>query len=189
MDINKFWAIMMGMYGSKFSGQYGATDSNGAPIVDPSGAWRVTLNDLTGEQINQGLIKLRDAGEWPPTAPGFRDLCVEKKDGVPDKDICFVELQKYLASPEHRRKVTDLSPFTYHTYVKNLDSYNYRQMPPEEARRAFNAAYKATLFQIETGETICEPKNMIESKTVRPIKNKKTEKVAEKTIGSLRAMF
>ncbi len=38
--------------------------------------WAQILTGITGEQIKTGLANLDS--EWPPTAQGFRDLCVSK---------------------------------------------------------------------------------------------------------------
>jgi len=85
------------------------------------------------------------------------------------------------------------SPILYHTIRRNLDLYNVSRIEEHKAFRAFEIAYKATLFQIECGEELLTPPP---PETLLPNPDKKacapTSKDIEKgseVLGSLLSMF
>lgn len=90
-----------------------------------------------------------------------------------------------------RKDTYNLSSFMYHTVTRNLDLYNYRLLEREYDRvRAFEVAYKATLFQLETGHELAtppEPETLLESKVENkaPVDIKKGSEV----LGGILAMF
>lgn len=127
----------------------------------------------------------RDA--FPPSAVEFVAYCQLDEQGSRDRDLAYTELQNYLRKPENKRKPKDLSPIVYHTYTQNLDAYSFKQMSVDESRRSFNTAFKATLAQIELGQTLCEPRE--QQALPKPVVTQKAKKIGEQTIGNLRAMF
>lgn len=71
-------------------------------------------------------------------------------------EICFVEVQEFVR--QGRRDTHNMTPFVYHMVVKNLDFYNFKKLEKEYDRiRAFEIAYKAALFQLESGEKLITP--------------------------------
>lgn len=104
------------------------------------------------------LNSVRTCGRaWPPTAPEFRELCVfANKAQHPPMEACYVEIQEFIRNG--RRDTQNLNPFLYHVVVKNLDFYNFKKLEKEYDRvKAFEIAYKATLFQLESGQQLITP--------------------------------
>jgi hypothetical protein len=127
----------------------------------------------------------RDRTElWPPS---YIEFVGYSEPPSPDRDLAYTELMKYMSEPEHRRKPGNLSPMVYHTYTQNLDAYTFRQMSIDEARRAFNVAFRATQAQIELGQPLCE--HTEQEALPKPKPTAKSRKIGEKTIETLRAMF
>lgn len=94
---------------------------------------------------------------WPPTAPEFREMCLSSsREKHPPFEICAVEIQNFV---RYGRKDThNMTPFVYHMVAKNLDFYNFKMLEKEYDRnKALEIAYKATLFQLESGEKLIAP--------------------------------
>ena len=69
-QIENLWSLMANMFGHKWVSSYGREP-------DPDRIWSATLYDLSEPQIRAGLRALADSGaEWPPSAPEFRQLCL-----------------------------------------------------------------------------------------------------------------
>lgn len=163
-----------------------------------AGQWTQTLNDVSRSQVAAGLDSVRKSGRaWPPTAPEFREICLMAGvGGVKGVDEARAEMDRYI-----RRQSSDvwsLSPEVYHTIQQNLDFYNYRQMSYEEAARAFNSAYRATLAQIKAGEALVAPppkETLLEEKSAvprRPLtEEEKAEQhqIASESMAKIKAMF
>ena len=65
----RLWLRMVEIYGHKWTSSYGET---------PNESWIRCLADVEPAQIAKGLNALLARGdEWPPTAVGFRNLCIE----------------------------------------------------------------------------------------------------------------
>lgn len=66
-----------------------------------------------------------------------------------------------------------MTPFVYHMVVKNLDFYNYKQFDKEyDRQKALEISYKATLFQLESGEKLMSPpppETLLEKKNTEPV--------------------
>lgn len=66
-----------------------------------------------------------------------------------------------------------MTPFVYHMVTKNLDFYNYKQFDKEyDRQKSLEIAYKATLFQLESGGKLIAPpppETLIEQKKPEPI--------------------
>ena len=61
------WGAMSGMYGSKFTAQFGES-------LNP--VWVSCLKNLNELQVKQGLkLCLKQCPDWPPSAPAFRKMC------------------------------------------------------------------------------------------------------------------
>lgn len=94
---------------------------------------------------------------WPPTAPEFREVCLSgSKEKHPPFEICVVEINNFVRY--NRKDTYNMTPFVYHMVVKNLDFYNFKMLEKEYDRnKALEIAYKATLFQLESGEKLIAP--------------------------------
>lgn len=61
---------MAGIYGHRWTSSYGESDEDGT--------WAVGLSGLTGRDLARGLNDcMKREGEWPPTLPQFRRMCME----------------------------------------------------------------------------------------------------------------
>lgn len=103
---------------------------------------------------------------------------------------CLSELLEFVR--DNRKDTYNLSAFMYHTITRNLDLFRFRQMEKEFDRvKAFEVAYKATLFQIEMGQQLAQPpspETLIESKPPEPI-TPETVKKTEGIRSSILSMF
>lgn len=142
----------------------------------------------------EALNSVRTCGRaWPPTAPEFRELCVfSDKVKHPPMEACYVEVQEFVRNG--RRDTHNLSPFVYHVVVQNLDFYNFKKLEKEYERiKAFEIAYKATLFQLESGQQLVTPpapETLLESKPEsKYTEDPKVVEVAETTLGDILKML
>lgn len=107
-------------------------------------------------------------------------------------EACYAELTKYIA--DNRKDRHNLSPILYHTIQRNMDFYRYQKIEKDYDRvREFEMAFKATLFQLECGESLQRapaPETLLESeKNVKRHDASESVKLADETIGSLLAML
>lgn len=145
---------------------------------------------LTDIQIDAGLAAARKStSQFLPSIGQFIEWCNSAgKEKYPPLEVCMTELIQFVKNG--RKDTYNLSPFMYHTVTRNLDLYNYRLLEREYDRvKAFEVAYKATLFQLETGHELATPpapETLLESKQDKaPVDVKKGSEV----LGSLLAMF
>lgn len=94
---------------------------------------------------------------------------------------------------DNRKDTHRLSPILYHTIRNNMDFYNYKKLEKEYERiKAFEIAYKATLFQIECGEKLDAPpapETLLETVKRDSHKTPESEKLANETMNTLLNMF
>lgn len=107
-------------------------------------------------------------------------------------EACYAELTKYIA--DNRKDRHSLSPILYHTVQRNMDFYRYQKIEKDYDRvREFEMAFKATLFQLECGESLQRapaPETLLESdKDIKRHDAPESVKLADETIGSLLAML
>lgn len=137
------------------------------------------------------LSDIRMSGRgWPPTAPEFREMCVlSGKEKIPPMEVLFTELGDYLRAG--KSSVSGASKYLYHLVTRNLDYYSYRHSTIDENLKMFTVAYKAMVFQLESGEElITEPPP--ETLLPKPEKREPTEEEKKKgseVLGSLLSMF
>lgn len=139
------------------------------------------------------LSDIRGSGRaWPPTAPEFRAMCLSAgKPKHQPLEAAYSDLCAIMRS--QKMNYDNASPILYHTIRRNLDLYNVSRMEEWRAFKAFEIAYKATLFLIECGEELLTPPP---PETLLPNPDKKayapTSKDIEKgseVLGSLLSMF
>ena len=141
----------------------------------------------------EALSDIRKSGRaWPPTAPEFRAMCVKSSaDHHPPFEACMAELNIFVR--DNRKDTHNLSPILYHTIRRNLDFYNYKKLEKEYERiKAFEIAFKATLFQLECGEKLEKPpapETLLESVRRDSYKTPEAEKLATETMSTLLSMF
>ncbi|WBA81564.1 hypothetical protein [Endozoicomonas sp. GU-1] len=90
------FSTMTALFGQKWTSAYGLADRNGE--------WQRTLNGLHPTQLEIGLNRVRLAGgEWPPTAPEFRKLCLPLPEelGLPALAKAWQEANEYSGQPSH----------------------------------------------------------------------------------------
>lgn len=119
-------------------------------------------------------------------------MCLDSgKEKHPPLEACMAELTKFIA--DNRKDKHNLSHILYHTIIKNMDFYTYKKIEKDWDRiKSFEIAYKATLFQLESGENLIEipkPETLIESATVKKSDSPESEKAANETLSSILSMF
>lgn len=68
----QLFAKMKAFYGARWDSQFHDARTTQLGIA----AWRDVLVDVTVAQVADGFRKLQsNGGEWPPSAPRFRELC------------------------------------------------------------------------------------------------------------------
>lgn len=164
--------------------------------------WHKKLLDLTVDNFKTGIAGLekraeesyRAGGEmWPPSYSEFRALCFGAgKDRIQPMESCFAELTSFISA--NRKDTHNLSHILYHTIRKNMDFYNYKKIEKDWDRiKSFEIAYKATLFQLESGEQLMKipnPETLIEKSSVVENSNSpECEKAATETVSSILSMF
>lgn len=88
VEIANLWQLMTSMYGHRWVSAYGDE-------VDPDGVWLATLRDISPLEIRKGFGALRESGgEWPPSAPQFRAMCVGAAEHWEHKRIAAADAQK-----------------------------------------------------------------------------------------------
>ena len=131
------------MFGHRWTASFGET-------TDPDGVWFRCLQDLTGQEIANGLNAVARSGmDWPPAAPQFREMCVNHAiSNLKSADEAYLEISKFVRGGS--RDYSLLSPATYFAY-RNLDVWNWRTMNVEKAERAFKTAYKLAIDHARNG--------------------------------------
>lgn len=136
---------------------------------------------------------IRNSGRaWPPTAPEFRAICLNAgMDKHPPLEAAYAEINRIVSAG--RKDYSNVSPILYHTIVRNLDFYNFRQVEEWKAYKMFEVAYKATLFQLECGEELVTPpppETLLENKS-SPKQDLTSEDIekGEQVFKSLLSMF
>lgn len=77
-DMEELWIKMAGLFGHRWASSYGAA-------VDPDGIWAIALAGLAPAHIRHGLASVvRMGGDWPPSAPEFRKLCLAAGKVTPE---------------------------------------------------------------------------------------------------------
>lgn len=185
--IEDLWGAMMALFGESWTRSFGE-------MPDESGQWSKTLSGVSRAQIADGLDIVRNSGrKWPPAAPEFRAMCIGAgKEKHPPLEACFAELTKYIT--DNRKDSHNLSHILYHTIRRNMDFYAYKKIEKDWERiKCFEIAYKATLFQLESGESLIEipnPETLIEeNKNYIKSDSPQAEKAAKETLDNLMSMF
>lgn len=113
------------------------------------------------------------------------------KEKHPTLEAAYAELNQFVKSG--RKDYSHVSPILYHTINRNLDFYNFNRVEEWKAFKAFEIAFKATLFQMECGESLVTPPPP-ETLLPQPAKEKFSSnpdmiKKGEETLSSLLDMF
>lgn len=146
----------------------------------------------TDTLINHGLSKCRQHNSpFMPSIGQFVSWCRELYAvNYPPLEVCIAELNQFVRNG--RKDTYNLSPFMHHTVTRNLDLYNYKLMEREYDRvKAFEVAYKATLFQLETGHELATPpapETLLESKPNNPAAPENVKK-GSAVLGDILSMF
>lgn len=73
--IDRVWLRMTGLYGHKWTSNYGTSDADGT--------WAKGLADMSSEDLKRGFFAcLVSEDDWPPSLPGFRKLCKPKRENA-----------------------------------------------------------------------------------------------------------
>lgn len=117
VKLAKFWEDMTGLFGYKWSSQYGEI---------PNGHWLTLVNNLDDSAIEVGIKNLvATSNGWPPTPIEFNHLCSNislKSLGLPSVDVAFSQV---LSGRELREPVIIAA-------VKEMDSYELRMLKADD---------------------------------------------------------
>lgn len=89
------------MFGHKWVSSFGED-------IDPDKVWLATLGGVSDEQVKAGLKRLADSGaEWPPSAPEFRNMCLNDGQHWEHKafDLIAAQTDAMLALPKPERNL------------------------------------------------------------------------------------
>lgn len=150
-------------------------------------------NNITSDlQIEAGLSKARTHDSpFLPSIGQFIGWCKEATEPQwPPLEACYAELMQFIG--RNRKDTYNLPQFLYHTVTRNLDLYTFKQLEREyDRQKAFEVAYKATLFQLETGHELASPpapETLLESDKPKKAAPDVVEKTAD-IRNSLLSMF
>lgn len=101
----------------------------------------------TDYQIEAGFVKARAHNS--PFLPSIGQFVQWCNDCHPTMEASYGELLKYM-----RGEITahELHPLVYHTIYKNMDYYQFKRLPINDALNVFKFSYRATIEQITAGE-------------------------------------
>lgn len=152
-------------------------------------------NNITSDlQIDAGLSKARTHDS--PFLPSIGQFIGWCKDSTETQwqpmEAVFAEIQSMLA--QNRKDWHECTPLLQHIVGRTLDLYNYKQVFKDYDRvKLFDIAYKAALFQLESGEDLKpwpHPKTLLENnQEVKRHDAPESVKLADEVLGGLRAMF
>jgi hypothetical protein len=140
---------MAAMFGHRWTASFGEQ-------TDPGDVWARCLQGLTPQDIANGLGVVAISGaEWPPTAPQFREMCLNHSiAGLPTADDAYFEIQKFVRGGSRNFQL--LSPATYWAW-RNLDLWTWRILPSEKSEKVFRASYKQAIEHAKRGGEFPEP--------------------------------
>lgn len=134
--LDRVWLSMLARYGHKWATGFGRTPSRVTSEV-----WAHDLAGLTPDQVAHGLQALRSrTGEWPPTAPEFRALCL----AIPS----LAEIRAELTRPNTER--TGFGRLVW----RLLDGWSFRGATARDADRMLREAYDEARRRVLDGEPI-----------------------------------
>lgn len=114
------------IYGHRWTSSYGEKDD---------GTWLEGLRGLTATHLAKGINRMINrCGDWPPTLPVFRRLCMDH----PDMDEAIDRAMRQTCSgpvPKAMRR--------------KIGSWDLNHLPERELRRKLESVYNETVAQVE----------------------------------------
>lgn len=132
----EFFAVMAGIFGHKWTSQYG-TDPDGITAR----VWNDGLSGLSLKQIAEAVRHYKNhsiADAWPPSLPEFRQVA----HGLPS-----------LAQARHDLRSGTATPFTKAMW-RFIDGYRWKQASYDVADRMAAEAYQLAVAAITSGEPL-----------------------------------
>lgn len=147
--MRRLWQEMAGIFGTRWSSNYG---------IDPTGeagrVWARRLAGLTPKQLADGVRACHVRGdEWPPSETQFRSDCL----GVPQLAAVAAEFNAAFQGDGKTR-----SPFTMAVWQR-IDGWAYRHADDRRAREMLAAAYAAVREDVLSGAELPPPAPAIEA--------------------------
>jgi len=141
--MRRLWQEMAGIFGTRWSSNYG---------IDPTGEaariWARRLSGLTPKQLADGVKACHIRGdEWPPSETQFRADCL----GVPQLAAVADEFRE--AFQGHGSAP---SPFVVAMWQR-IDGWAYRHADERRAREMIAAAYVTVREAVLSGSELPEP--------------------------------
>lgn len=132
---SEFFAIMGGLFGHRWTSQYGDDPGGNSAKV-----WIDSLNKLTVRQIAEGVkfYRAESLGEWPPTIPEFRRVCL----GAPS-----------IAQVKADIRNSTVTPFSL-MVRGHIDTYRLKQSSQKDADRLIEDAYAIALADLASGKPL-----------------------------------
>jgi hypothetical protein len=94
-------------------------------------------------------------------------MCLSTGKNHPAVEAAYAEVHRYMLNKLHE---DDLSDAAYHTIHTNLDLYQFRNLSVEKSHDVFRFAYKATIEQFNSGETVYKkPVQPIRIEEIKPV--------------------
>jgi hypothetical protein len=105
----------------------------------------------TDYQIEAGFVKARAHNSpFLPSIGQFVQWCNDSgKSHHPTMEASYGELLKYMRG---EIAAHELHPLVYHTIYINMDYYQFKRLPINDALNVFKFSYRATIEQITAGE-------------------------------------
>lgn len=132
----EFFAVMAGIFGHKWTSQYGQNPDGIAARV-----WNDGLSGLSLKQIAEAVKHYKNqsiADAWPPSLPEFRQVAY----GLPS-----------LAQARHDLRQGNATPFTKILW-RFIDGYRWKQASYDAADRMAAEAYELAVKAITSGEEL-----------------------------------
>jgi hypothetical protein len=100
--LRRIWTRMAGIYGNRWTGQFGHPPAPGRAEHPAVAVWARGLAGHSPRELAAGLDRLERAGAaWPPALPEFRDQCRSRPAdfGLPEPDAALEEAARRRGRP------------------------------------------------------------------------------------------
>lgn len=137
------WESLGAAYGAKFLNQFGDIDGDGFR------SWCNFLQELTPEQLDQGLVNLfRDKPQFAPDANEFYKYCTDLSSfGLPDERKAYLEAMKHA----HEWQTYQFSHPAVLAALKASNITDMRRLPEAKSSKIFYRNYKIICRQVMHG--------------------------------------
>lgn len=157
----EFFAVMAGIFGHKWTSQYGENPENISARV-----WNDGLSELSLQQIAFAIRHYKNhnvTAIWPPSLPEFRSVAL----GIPTLGQIRFDIAR-----------KNKTPFTQLVWQK-LDGYLLARADQRMADSMIREAYELALIAVVNGEPLPEPVELLDAPVKPEFKPANPETVAK----------